>query len=80
MLKSDFSNYTGVYGRGPQFVRELQLLVEHAEQHPQTAEQLLTLVGVDWLKMSAALLAANSRTISSGPGGGPLPSRTPEES
>lgn len=71
MLKSDFSNYTGLNGRGTYLVRELLYLVEQAEQHPQTAAQLETLFNADVARVQAAITAAKARTIMSGPGGGP---------
>lgn len=77
MLKSDFSNYTGLFGRGNYLVRELLALVEHAEKHPQTAAQLQALFTADVTRVQAALTAAQARTESSGPAGGPLPA--PEE-
>ncbi|UVB02979.1 hypothetical protein IVIADoCa2_2 [Xanthomonas phage vB_Xar_IVIA-DoCa2] len=72
MLKSDFSNYTGLFGRGNYLVRELLALVEHAEKHPQTAAPLETLFNADVSRVQAAITAAKSRAESSGPGGGPL--------
>lgn len=73
MLKSDFSNYTGLFGRGNYLVRELLALVEHAEKHPQTATKLETLFNADVARVQAAITAAKSRAESSGPGGGILP-------
>lgn len=72
MLKSDFSNYTGLFGRGNYLARELLALVEHAEKHPQTVAQLETLFNADVSRVQAAIAAAKSRAESSGPGGGPL--------
>ncbi|UUR56228.1 hypothetical protein pXoo2106_45 [Xanthomonas phage pXoo2106] len=80
MLKSDFpGQYTGLYGRGDYIRRELQLLVEYAEQHPQTAAQLQAIFSGDVALVQAALTAAQSRTQSSGPNSGPLPDPEPEE-
>lgn len=73
MLKSDFSNYTGLYGRGNYVARELLMLVEHAEQHPQTAAQLLAKFNADSARVVAAITAAQSRAESSGPNSGELP-------
>jgi hypothetical protein len=61
MLKSDFSNYTGFYGRGNYLIRELLGLVEHAEQHPQTAAQLETLFNADVARVQAAIDDAKDR-------------------
>lgn len=72
MLKADFHNYNPYFGRANYLVRELHLLVEHAEKHPQTAAQLQALFTDDVSKIQAALTAAQSRAESSGPGGGPL--------
>lgn len=72
MLKSDFANYTGLYGRGNYITRELLMLVEHAEQHPQTAAQLSAKFNADVALVQAALTAAALRTVMSGPGGGQL--------
>ena len=78
MMKHDFNNYNPVYGRGQYLVRELLLLVEHAEKHPQTAAQLETLVNGDVARVQAAITAAKARTESSGPGGGELPQPEPD--
>lgn len=78
MMKHDFNNYNPVYGRGQYLVRELHLLVEHAEKHPQTAAQLQTLFNGDVARVQAAITAAIARTESSGPGGGLLPQSEPE--
>lgn len=72
MRKSDFSNYTGLFGRGHELVCSLLALVEHAEMHPQTAAQLETLFNADVARVQAAITAAKARTESSGPGGGSL--------
>lgn len=72
MLKSDFKNYTGLFGRANDLHHELLALVEHAEQHPQTAAQLETLFNADVALVQAAITAAKARTVSSGPGGGSL--------
>ncbi|AMW36110.1 hypothetical protein HOR13_gp05 [Xanthomonas phage XAJ24] len=81
MIKSDFSNYTGLFGRGNYLVRELLALVEHAEKHPQTAAQLQDLFTADVNRVQAALTAALSRDESSGPNSGLLPEDPePEES
>lgn len=72
MLKSDFSNYTGLNGRGNYLVRELLYLVEQAQQHPQTAAQLETLFNADVARVQAAITAAKARPRMSGPGGGPI--------
>lgn len=77
MLKSNFSNYTGLFGRGNYLVRELLELVEHAEKHPQTAAQLQALFTADVTRVQAALTAALSRDGSSGPNSRLLPE--PEE-
>ncbi len=61
MRKSDFSNYTGLYGRGAELARELLALVEHAEQYPQTAAQLETLFNADAERVQAAIDAAKDR-------------------
>ncbi|UGL61156.1 hypothetical protein [Xanthomonas phage MUD8-T1] len=79
MQKSDFSNYTGLSGRGNYLVRELLYLVEQAEMHPQTAEQLQALFTADAARVQAALTAAADRTRMSGPAGGDLPQPDPEE-
>lgn len=71
MLKSDFSNYTGLNGRGNYLVRELLYLVEQAEMHPATAAQLQALFTADVNRVQAALTAAQSRDESSGPNAGP---------
>ncbi|QGH45079.1 hypothetical protein [Bacteriophage Titan-X] len=74
MQKSDFpSNYTGFYGRGNYLHRELLMLLEHAEQHPQTAAQLQSRLTADIAVIQTALTAAAARTKMSGPGGGDLP-------
>lgn len=81
MLKSDFSNYTGKYGRGNYLVRELLLLVEHAEKHPQTATELQELFDADVLRVQDALTAAAARVKLSGPAplGDDYTPPTPEE-
>lgn len=72
MQKSDFtSNYTGLFGRGNYLHRELLALVEHAEQHPATAAQLLAQFQKDATLVLDALIAAGARTQSSGPNSGP---------
>lgn len=78
MLKSDFNNYNPVYGRGQYLVRELHLLLEHAEKHPQTASQLQALLTADVARVQAAMTAAMTRAESSGPGGGELAQPEPE--
>ena len=78
MLKSNFSNYTGLYGRGNYLLRELLSLVEHCELHPQTAGQLETLFNADVTRVSAAITAAKARTQSSGPGGGVISEPDPD--
>lgn len=79
MQKSSFSNYTGLFGRGNYLIRELLALVEHCEQHPQTAAQLEALFNADVGRVQAAITAAKARTQSSGPGGGPLSQPEPPE-
>jgi len=61
VLKSDFSNYSAVFGRGNYLTRELLALVEHAEQYPQTAAQLETLFNADVARVQAAIDAAKDR-------------------
>lgn len=61
MLKSDFSNYTGLYGRGNYLARELLLLVEHGEKYPMTALQLLAKFNADQARVRNALTAALGR-------------------
>lgn len=74
MQKSDFpSNYTGLYGRGNYLHRELLMLLEHAEQHPATAAQLLSRLTADVNVIAAGLGEAANRTQMSGPNGGPRP-------
>jgi len=74
MLKSDFpSNYTGLYGRSNYLHRELLLIREYAEMHPQSAAELGALLAADYAVIAAAITAAASRDEMSGPGGGPLP-------
>ncbi|QEG09658.1 hypothetical protein CPT_Pagan_055 [Xanthomonas phage Pagan] len=78
MQKSDFpSNYTGLYGRGNYLHRELLMLLEHGEMHPQTAQQLYDRLTADTAVILTALGLAAQRTESSGPNSGTLP--TPEE-
>lgn len=72
MLKSDFQNYTGLFGRGTHLNSELLALVEHAEMHPQTAVQLKAKFDADVAVVQAALTAAAGRTESTGPGGSTL--------
>lgn len=72
MQKSNFSNYTGLFGRGNYLIRELLALVEHCEQHPQTAAQLEALFNADVGRVQAAITAAKARMASSGFGGGLL--------
>lgn len=67
MLKSDFSNYTGLYGRGNYLIRELLALVEHCEKHPQTAAQLKALFDADATRVDTAMADALERTKLSGP-------------
>lgn len=63
MLKSDFSNYSAVFGRGNYLTRELLALVEHAEQYPGTAAQLETLFNADVARVQAAIDAAKDRLL-----------------
>lgn len=63
MLKSDFSNYSAVFGRGNYLTRELLALVEHAEQYPMTAAQLETLFNADVARVQAAIDAAKDRLL-----------------
>jgi hypothetical protein len=71
MLKSDFSNYTGLNGRGNYLVREMLYLIEQGEMHPATAAQLRALFAADAARVDAALVAAAGRVQMSGPNGGP---------
>jgi uncharacterized protein YjdB len=63
VLKSEFSNYSAVFGRGNYLTRELLALVEHAEQYPQTAAQLETLFNADVARVQAAIGAAKDRLL-----------------
>lgn len=71
MQPHEFQNYLPYYGRSNELRRELSNLLEHAEKHPQTANQLLTLFNLDATSVLAALTAAANRSYMSGPGGGP---------
>lgn len=73
MKKSDFNTRPDLFTRSNYLIREMLALVEHAEMHPQTAEQLSTWFTTQSALVDAALLAAQDRTEMSGPGGGPLP-------
>ena len=55
MLKSDFSNYTGRYGRGTYLVRELLALAEHGQMNPGSRGELLALFNADVARVQAAL-------------------------
>jgi uncharacterized protein YjdB len=61
VLKSEFSNYSAVFGRGNYLVRELLALVMHAEQYPGTTEQLQTLFNADVARVQAAITTVLSR-------------------
>lgn len=41
MRKSDFSTRPGIFGRSNYLIREMLALVEHAEQNPGSASELL---------------------------------------
>lgn len=78
MKKSDFSTRPDIFGRSNYLIREMLALVEHAEKHPQTADELSTWFTAQSALVDAALLAAQDRTEMSGPGGGDRPDDEPE--
>lgn len=66
MRKSDFSTKPAIFGRSNYLIREMLALVEHAEQNPTSAEDLLA-----YWDSNAALV----RTAISGA----VPAEAPEE-
>ena len=55
MLKSDFSNYTGLFGRGNYLVRELLALAEHGQMNPGSRAAMLAAFNADVARVQAAL-------------------------
>ena len=53
MRKSDFSTRPSIFGRSNYLIREMLALVEHAEQNPGSASELL-----DYWDTNAALARA----------------------
>lgn len=76
MQKHDFPTAHTFFNRYRELNRELLALVEHAEKHPQTSEQLDTYFTTCSTIVNASIDAAKLRTTSTGPGGGPV--NTPE--
>jgi hypothetical protein len=60
MLKSDFSNYTGLFGRGNYLVREMLALTEQGQMNPGSKAALLTLFNADVARVQAALGATQT--------------------
>ena len=61
MQKHDFQNNPMIFGRSNYLVREMLALVEHAEQHPTSAADLLAYWDANAALVRAALVAAEDR-------------------
>ena len=61
MQKHDFTNQPLLFGRSNYLVREMLALVEHAEQHPTSAADLLAYWDTNAALVRAALVAAEDR-------------------
>lgn len=61
MQKHDFQNNPMIFGRSNYLVREMLALVEHAEQHPTSAVDLLAYWDANAALVRAALVAAQDR-------------------
>ena len=61
MQKHDFQNNPMIFGRSNYLVREMLALVEHAEQHPTSAADLLAYWDANAALVRAALVAAQGR-------------------
>ena len=61
MRKSDFSTRPSIFGRSNYLIREMLALVEHAEQHPTSAADLLAYWDANAALVRAALVAAEDR-------------------
>lgn len=72
MRKSDFLGPSGLYGRMNYLVREMYLVAEHIQKHPQASAPLQTVVAANVGILNAAILEAQGRDENSGPGGGPF--------
>lgn len=57
MIRSDFSNYTPVYGGGAGLVQEFVKLVGYLRTFPNSAEAVLALFNADVAKVKAAIEA-----------------------
>lgn len=58
MRKSDFTNRPDLFGRSNYLIRELLALVEHAEKHPGSAEDLLAYWGINSSLVQGAISGA----------------------
>lgn len=77
MLKSDFISRPELYGRINYLNREMYLVAEHVQKHPQASGPLQTMLAANIAILNAALTEAQGRDENSGPGGGPFsPSAT----
>lgn len=61
MRKSDFTNRPQIFGRSNYLVREMLALVEHAEQNPTSAADLLAYWDANAALVRAAVVAAQDR-------------------
>lgn len=61
MQKHDFQNNPMIFGRSNYLVREMLALVEHAEQHPTSAADLLAYWDANAALVRGALVAAQGR-------------------